>query len=223
MNKKKIQRKPSGNKIGSLVGRAQIELHSVESARFWNPGSASVVPGASTFFKAMSSLEVAASKDDPYADYGLLEIERAMNEAFALFERIDDELPAKQTSRVQFQDVVSRKPLVMRFVIQSRFGWRLVMVMEQFDLLMVRLYDSNFKTLLRRSDFERYRESASQALRRILSLGAQMKHSGITRQDVATNNAKAQAALKKFGAIPFEVLEGIERAEFAPQIRGTHG
>ncbi len=111
----------------------------------------------------------------------------------------------------------------MRFVIQCRFGWRLVMVMEQFDLLMVRLYDSNFKTLLRRSDFERYRESASQALRRILSLGAQMKHSGITRQDVATNNAKAQAALKKFGAIPFEVLEGIERAEFAPQIRGTHG
>ncbi|PQJ44174.1 integrating conjugative element protein, partial [Vibrio jasicida] len=55
---------------------------------------------------------------------------------------------------------------------------------------------------------------------KVISDSVVLQHSGVTRQDMAANNAKAQAAQAKLGAIPFEVLEGVERAEFAPDIRG---
>jgi hypothetical protein len=45
------------------------------------------------------------------------------------------------------------------------------------------------------------------------------KHSGVTRSDILQNNAKAQRALEEFGPVPFEVLEELERAEYAPVIK----
>lgn len=218
MSKKTAKRKPN-NKVGPLVGGAAMSLHSVETIKLWSPGQHSSVPSVVQFFGAMSTLEVAARNDDPYADYALLEIERAMNDAFGLFEQCLASLPVVNSPRVQYQEVYNRKPLVKQFVNQSRFGWRLVMLLEQFDVLMVRLLDAQFKTLIGRTAFEQARKSTRQAMRGILTLSRTLTHSGITRQDVAANNAKALAAQKKHGAIPLEVLEGIERAEFAPDIR----
>lgn len=205
------------NKVGALAASAQISLHSVETLRLWNGGKGKA--GVGLFFKSVATLEYAARQDDPYADFALLEIERKMNDAFSICQKGLAALPALSSSRIQFSEALSSAPVVKSVAVTTRFGWRLVALIEQFDVLMVRLSDAHFKAQMSRETFEAQRQAAAQALRAVLHQALSRPHSGITRQDVATNNAKAIKAQAELGAIPFEVLEGIERAEFAPEIR----
>ncbi|CAH1525844.1 Integrating conjugative element protein [Vibrio owensii] len=208
------------NKMGALVASAEVQLHSVETVKLWNPSKKSKAPGVGLFFKRASVLEYAARRDDPYADFALLEIERAMNDAFAVCQQALQALPARLSSRVQYHEALSRAPVTKTISLKSRFGWRLVALLEQFDIAMVQMSDAYFKAQLTRPEFEGHRQACIQALRKVISDSVVLQHSGVTRQDMAANNAKAQAAQAKLGAIPFEVLEGVERAEFAPDIRG---
>ncbi|MFM2588200.1 PFL_4669 family integrating conjugative element protein [Vibrio sp. TBV020] len=218
---KKANKKQSG--IGSLTADAQLEIHSVETVQLWSPSKKKGVPSVPRWLQAVSTLEHAARKDDPYADFALLEIERALNDAFAHLHHIMDSMPSLISSRLRFSQAQSSQPLVKELRIGSRFGWRLVALLEVFDVLMVRLFDAQFKAQLTRQQFEQHRRSSKQVMRHALQLGEKLRHSGITRQDMATNNAKAIEAQKKLGELPLEVVEGLERAEFAPAIKSVHG
>src|SRR3546814_7697226 len=56
-------------------------------------------------------------------------------------------------------------------------------------------------------------------LRRSLFGQAQRyRHAGVTRDDMAANNARALAAMEKFGLPPMDILEGHRRSQFAPPI-----
>ncbi|MFA0041498.1 PFL_4669 family integrating conjugative element protein [Vibrio sp. 10N.261.51.A1] len=216
-------KKQQSNKMGGLVASAEVQLHSVETVKLWNPSKRSKAPGVGLFFQRLSTLEHAARHDDPYADFALLEIERAINAAFALCQSTLDVLPQRNSSRILYHETLSRAPVKKSVSVKTRFGWRLLALLEQFDIAMVQLSDAHFKAQMTRSDFEQHRLACLKALRGIISMSVTFQHSGVTRQDVTDNNAKAQAAQAKLGAIPFEVLEGVDRAEFAPVIKVSHG
>ncbi|MCL1132697.1 TIGR03761 family integrating conjugative element protein, partial [Shewanella sairae] len=123
--------------------------------------------------------------------------------------------------RVTTSDCESLAPVVKPLYVNSRFGWRMVALIELFDLLMVDLLDAQFKARLTRQEFEKNRERAIRSVRHVLEVSRTAQHSGITRNDVCANNPKAISAKEKFGRIPLEVMEGVVRAEFAPVIK-TH-
>ncbi len=210
--------KKKNTKLGSLVASAELALHSIDTLRLWNPSKKSKSLGAGVFFSRASTLEYAARQDDPYADYALLVIENALDSAMRTCQEIEAALPVRNTSRVSYHEALSRDPITKTIKTTARFGWRFVDLIEQFDITMVRLSDASFKAQITRKETEDYRSKALAAIRNVITLSVQMQHSGITRHDVASNNAKAQAAQEKLGAIPLEVLEGIERAQFAPEI-----
>lgn len=222
---KKVTKKQPG--IGSLSANAQIELHSVETVRLWGPGKKQSkkpsAPSVGRWLQLVSTLEHAARQDDPYADYALLELERVMDHALMLFHDTMASMPPLQSSRIRFSEAQSSQPLVKELRISSRFGWRLIAVLEAYDVLMCRLFDAQFKAQLTRKEFEHHKNQCQQAMRALLQQVNEHRHSGITRHDVLANNAKAQEAQDKFGAIPLEVLEGLERAQFAPTIKGARG
>ncbi|MCM3011726.1 AcaB family transcriptional regulator, partial [Bacillus subtilis] len=56
------------------------------------------------------------------------------------------------------------------------------------------------------------------SLRSLFSLAQQYRYSGCTRDDFASKNAAARAALEKYGELPQDVLEGTRRSKFAPPI-----
>lgn len=219
---KQVTKKQSG--IGSLSANAQIELHSVETLRLWGLGKKqskkNSPPNVGRWLQLASTLEHAARQDDPYADFALLELERVMNRALTLFHDTLAAMPPLHSSRIRFSEAQSNQPLVKELKISSRFGWRMIAVLEAYDVLMCRLFDANFKAQLTRQEFEHHKNQCQQAMRGVLQQVTEHRHSGVTRNDVLANNAKAQEAQEKFGAIPLEVLEGLERAEFAPAIRG---
>ncbi len=216
MTKKNTNDKSRG--LGSLTAEAQMEIHSVETVKLWSPPKKLKQVSVGGFLSSVSALEHAARHDDPYADYALLEIERTLDAAFTLLNETLVTLPPLISSRLRFSEALSSQPMVKTLRIGSRFGWRLVALLEMYDVLMVRLFDAQFKAQLNRQQFEQHKQACVQAVRGVLNQSTVLRHSGITRQDVAANNAKAIEAQEKFGAIPLEVLEGLERAEFAPAI-----
>lgn len=208
--------------LGGLISEASLELHSAASIEVWNGGyrngnRISSVPG---FFNKMLVLEVAAVANDPYADYALIQVENALNEAFVAIELLEGALPVQKAHRrLNTLECRSTKPVVKPLFIKSRFGWRFIALFELFDLFMVNLLDAQFKARVTRQQFEASKTNAFKAIRKVLEIGMSSVHSGISRNDVSANNAKATDAIEKFGLIPLEVMEGIVRAEYAPQIK----
>ena len=217
MKQTKHNSEPKG--VGSLSSNAQMTLHSVETIRLWNVSAKAKLPSVGKFLTTVSTLEHAARHDDPYADFALLELERVMNDAFAFLHEQINALPSQVSARLSFSECLSSRPLVKTLRISSRFGWRMMALIECYDVYMVRLMDTQFKAQITRNEFEKHRYEAGRKMERVLHQVLVHKHSGITRQDVMQNNAKAQQVVAQLGSVPFEVLEGIERAEYAPVIK----
>ncbi|PSU44267.1 TIGR03761 family integrating conjugative element protein [Photobacterium frigidiphilum] len=208
--------------LGGLISEASLELHSAASLDVWNGShrNGRRIASMPEFFHKMSVLEVAAVENDPYADYALINIENALNDAFVAIEMLEGGLPIQQGHRrLNTQVCRSRQPVVKPLYIKSRFGWRFIALFELFDVFMVDLMDAQFKARVTRQQFEASKKTAFTVVRKVLEIGMSSVHSGISRNDVSANNAKATQAIEKFGLIPLEVMEGIVRAEYAPQIK----
>ncbi|RJX68701.1 TIGR03761 family integrating conjugative element protein [Vibrio sinensis] len=205
--------------LGALASEAQMTVHSVETIRLWNPGNKAPLPSIGRFLTEVSTLEYAARHDDPYADFALLELERMMNGAFTFYHEQLSTLPPMMTARLSFSECLSRRPHVKTLRIASRFGWRMMALVESFDVLMVRLSDVQFKAQITRSEFEKRRFDCIRKMESVLHQVLVHKHSGVTRLDMVQNTAKAQQAMAMLGPVPFEVLEELERAEYAPVIK----
>ncbi|WP_394230566.1 PFL_4669 family integrating conjugative element protein [Shewanella colwelliana] len=222
MENKKTVSKPNRrakNKVGILRSHASIALHASDSVLLWH-GRKDKTQGLPGFFSRTVELETAASKDDPYADHGLLLIESTMNEAFLTLNRLSTGLAKTEgRRRVTGSDCASLAPVEKPLFVSSRFGWRMVALIEEFDLFMVDLLDAQFKARVNRKAFEQQREAALHCIRSVLEKCQVTHHSGISRNDVSANNPKAISAKEKFGRIPLEVMEGVVRAEFAPEIK----
>ena len=208
------------NNIGALYSNATIMLHANASLKLWYGVKGKVV-SVPYFFTRTFELESAASQDDPYADYGLINIENALNEAFIALNMLSSSIQAddNRRRRVNTSECQSMKPVEKLLAVKSRFGWRLVALLEDFDLFMVDLLDAQFKARVTRCDFELKKEQALTVFRHVLAVCHASKRSGLTRQDMREGNAKAEAAKTKFGRIPMEVMEGVVRAEFAPEVK----
>lgn len=77
--------------------------------------------------------------------------------------------------------------------------------------------------LIDRGTLERWLNDGAHALRSLFSLAQQYRYAGATRDDFASKNAVARAALEKFGELPQDVLEGTRRSRFAPPIARRAG
>lgn len=195
------------NKVGPLRSNASIELHARDSVMLWH-GRKGQSQGLPSFFTRTAVLEVSAANDDPYADNGLILIENALNAAFISMSDLSMGLLASERRRRVFTpECSSLAPVTKDLFVNSRFGWRMISLIEQFDLFMVDLLDAQFKARVNRQDFEKQRETALHCIRRVLEICQTTHHSGITRQDVSANNPKATNAKEKYGRIPLEVME----------------
>lgn len=209
-------------RAGKLQSEASICLHCAASLALWY-GKQGKTPGVTSFFSKAAVLELAASNDDPYADYALLNIERVLNEAFVKLEALNEPLMAMAgmhpRSRIQSGMCFSKEPLVFPLRISNPFSWRMVALLERYDLLLVDVLDAGFKARITRTQSERLQKEASHIMRQVIDVAIKSQHSGITRNDIAAKNAKARQAEELFGLLPLEVAEGLTRAEFAPEIK----
>jgi len=102
--------------------------------------------------------------------------------------------------------------------VNAQLGFMAVYLLADYDDLARRLILAHHTALIDRSTLERWLNDGAHALRSLFSLAQQYRYSGATRDDFASKNAVARAALEKFGELPQDVLEGTRRSRFAPPI-----
>jgi integrating conjugative element protein (TIGR03761 family) len=72
--------------------------------------------------------------------------------------------------------------------------------------------------LIGRVDMEAWIDDGAHLLRSLFGQAQRYRHAGVTRDDMAANNARALAAIDKLGLPPMDILEGHRRSQFAPPI-----
>jgi integrating conjugative element protein (TIGR03761 family) len=163
-----------------------------------------------------------ASLDDPYADATLIDIEDGF---VKLRERLATNIEALRqllgdTEGMTIHQSFSVKPLTLPLEFKTPyFGFEASRVVKYFDRLVLFALATKQTGDILQSDWNRLVNKTGTNIRHVFFMAAQYRVTGVTRDDFAANNAKARAAIEKYGELPQDILEGRKRARHAPKIR----
>lgn len=159
-----------------------------------------------------------ASLDDPYADWYLMvtleNLEHAREELVRLQQGVEQKL-----HRVNGVDIAVAESLEpVRFPLQfpNPYGYMGAYLVADFDDLARTILTARHVGLMDRDSAERMLYQGGRLVRRVFESTQGWKHSGVTRDDMAANNAKARAAIEAMGELPQDVLSGQTRPRIGP-------
>jgi len=209
--------------LGSLRSSITLTLHTHHAARLWQGRLARegvhAIMGMAGYISVTNLLKQASSQDDPFADWFMLQLEEklllAKAEMLALSEqvgRLERDLP----SQVDIGDNLNIHPVTLPLFIGSQLGFLAVYLLTDYDTLVRRVLLAHHTALIGRSDMEIWIDRGAHLLRSLFGLAQRYRLAGVSRDDIAANNARARDAVDKFGLPPQDILEGLRRSQFAP-------
>ena len=215
--------------LGSLRSSITLTLHTHHAARLWQGRAAREgvfgIMGMAGYISVTNLLKQASSQDDPFADWFMLQLEdkvlQAKAELLALTEQVklvERDLP----SQVSIGDNLNIHPVTLPLFIGSQLGFLAVYLLTDYDSLVRRVLLAHHTALIGRADMEYWIDGGAHLLRSLFSMAQQFRLAGVSRDDMAANNARAREAVDKFGTLPQDILEGTRRSQFAPPITRSH-
>ena len=216
--------------LGSLRSAMSLTLHTHHASRIWHgrapaEGRPGII-GLNGYISVMNKMKRGAEQDDPYSDFWMLRIEDKLTQTKdslqALREQVDQAL-ADVPPALSLGENMNVQPVKLPLFVNAQLGFMAVYLLADYDDLARKLILAHHTALIDRSTLERWLNDGAHALRSLFSLAQQYRYSGATRDDFASKNAVARAALEKFGELPQDVLEGTRRSRFAPPIARRSG
>lgn len=211
--------------LGSLRSAMSLTLHTHHASRIWHGRAQSEdkpgIMGLNGFVAIMSKVRRGAEQDDPYSDFWMLRIEEKLADTKQRLQLLRDQVDqalADVPSALSLGDNLNVQPVKLPLFVSSPLGFMAVYLLADYDALARRLILAHHTALIDRDTLERWLHEGAHALRSLFAMAQQYRYSGTTRDDFASMNAAAQAALEKFGELPQHVLEGTRRSRFAPPI-----
>ncbi|EXL06464.1 conjugal transfer protein [Brucella anthropi] len=212
--------------LGALRSAMSLTLHTHQASRVWHgraqgdnkPG----IMGLNGFVAIMNRLRHGAEQDDPYSDFWMLRIEEKLadtKQQLQLIREQVDQALAGVPPALSIGENLNVQPVKLPLFVSSQLGFMAVYLLADYDELARRLILAHHTALIDRLTLERWLNEGAHALRSLFSLAQQYRFSGTTRDDFASMNAAARAALEKFGELPPDVLDGTRRSRFAPPTR----
>lgn len=213
--------------IGSLRSQINLELHTYHAARLWsgrkpNTGEKTQgVLGLTGYLHLTNVIKTAAAQDDPYADWMMIQIEEKIEKVKARLAAIKEEVK-EIVDDVPWQLSISEnlniQPARMPLFVNTPLGFQGVYLLIEFDEIARKLLLANHIGKMKRGQLEDMLDQAAHQIRSTFALVQNYRNTGVTRDDIAANNARARAAIEKYGLPPQDVLEGTRRSSYAPTI-----
>ncbi|VVQ04658.1 MULTISPECIES: PFL_4669 family integrating conjugative element protein [Pseudomonas] len=211
--------------LGSLRSSITLTLHTHHAARIWQgrtarEGAHSIM-GMAGYISVTNLIKQTSAHDDPYADWAMLQLEEKLLQAKAgmlqltqQLDRVKQDLPPQ----IDMGDNLNIHPVTLPLYIGSQLGFLAVYLLTDYDTLVRRTLLAHHTALIGRVDLEAWIDDGAHLLRSLFGLAQRFRHAGVTRDDMAANNARAHEAIEKFGLPPQDILEGLRRSQFAPPI-----
>jgi integrating conjugative element protein (TIGR03761 family) len=215
--------------LGSLRSAMSLTLHTHHASRIWHgraPPRAARHHRPERLHRVMNKMKRGAEQDDPTRTGGCCASRtsstQTKDQLQALREQVDQAL-ADVPPALSLGENMNVQPVKLPLFVNAQLGFMAVYLLADYDDLARKLILAHHTALIDRSTLERWLNDGAHALRSLFSLAQQYRYSGATRDDFASKNAVARAALEKFGELPQDVLEGTRRSRFAPPIARRSG
>ena len=214
---------------GRMTGDVKIILHTKQAHRLYHgrrrdsQKNIEPVTGLIRFAGQMNQIWLASGRDDPYADYFLFEIERAIQSADETIKELVEALESKNEQlaqrgyRVTLQE--STQPIELSLKFAPEFTHKAALSLLEYDYLVRLILSLRHAAALKREEANAYLISAAGRIRHAFEMSLRYKRTMVTRDDIAANNGKAQDAAAKLRInLPQSILEGTIRAEVSPPL-----
>ena len=172
------------------------------------------------FARSLNQIFNGAKSDDPYADKWLLDIEAAID---AAAEALDDARETVTKALAQRADVnhgvaQSAKTLHVPLYFSNQFAYRAAYLVNDFDNLLCAIQTAKHVAVFTHEQSNPLIRSSSKMLRRTFASASGYQYTGVSRADMAYGTARAAEALRRWGELPPDVLDGTRRAEYGPPL-----
>ncbi len=216
---------------GTLRGGASLDIQTRQAQRLVygrrRTDDKEHIVGLVRFGMNMKRIWSAAARDDPFADWTLLQVETALNQARETINTLRQESEAVLSSAatgVQIDVAHSLEPVRVRLQFANAYGYMGAYLIADFDQLVCTMLTARHVGLIGRDDSARSLHNAARLVRHAFALSALWKFTLVTRNDLRHDTPmalKAREAMAGMGGLPQAVLEGTQRAQIAPEIQTT--
>lgn len=213
--------------VGALYSKTELTLHTYHATRAWfgrafEPQKPHIT-GMRQYLMIAGKIQQAAARDDPYADIWMLRIDekladtrKTLSDQGNRIKNILDQIPEE----LSIEKNLSQQPFRTGIYPGSHQGWEGVHLLIQLDRIVRDILLARHISLLNATECFERTNMACNAIRSLCSTPNRYPgSSGATREDFAANNARARAAIEKYGELPEDILQGTRRSSYAPPIR----
>lgn len=224
------------NELGALRSDINMTLHTHYATRVWvgrpwntedktndNANIYAQIISMPHCLSILNQINADAANDDPYADQYLIKLEdkiqTARKEMMALSDQIYNLYANQIPENIDIQRCQNISPVTVPIYIKYPLGYLLVYLLTDYDAVARAVLTASHIAIMTKSDAKAWMQQASHIIRSVLGMAQQYRHSGVSRQDFAENNARAQSAVERLGKLPQDILDGTKRSGYAPTIK----
>ena len=176
--------------------------------------------GLLQFARRLGDICQAAQRDDPYADWMLLQVEESIDAAKAFIQEknIAAGKALNGLGAMKIELARTQEPAMVDLVFGTPYGFMGAYLLSDYDELARTVLTAQHCAVFDRQRASELIRACGNAVRRVYQLPAAWRRTDITRDDVRQGTAAAINAVQLMGALPGEVLAMNRRARFAPRL-----
>ena len=209
--------------IGALRGQAWLTVQTRQAQRLIRGRSGSTdkpaIVGLVGFADRLRSIWQAARNDDPYADWWLIKIHEALEQARDFVRRSLAEFEEKlaQSSAIEVAVAESLRPYRIPLQFANPYAYQGAQLIGEYDTLVRTLLTGCYVGLLERSSSERIVQLGGHRIRRAFAVPQSYRFLEIDRASIRRQDEKARQAQTLMGELPLAVLTGERQAPLVPR------
>jgi integrating conjugative element protein (TIGR03761 family) len=221
-----VQPRYVSNRPGPMHTKGSIVLHTRAAHRLFygrrkdeKQGIKPII-GLVRFSTNVNNICELAAKDDPYADAVLVQLEKKFNTLDKLIKdnvtTCEDLLSSMDGLTIETQESV--KPIVLPVEFRTTYGFMGARLLGQYDRLVRQCLSARHVGLLFSDDWGRLVGTTGRKIRELFWLSTSYRYTGVGRSDIKARTRLAQQAIDKYGELPQSIIDGTQRAQYAPMI-----
>jgi len=177
------------------------------------------IVGLVGFADRLRVLWLAARRDDPYADWWLIQVHEAIEDVRASIRleqaQLDNRL--EQMNGMEVSVAASTHPYRIQLQFANPYAYRGAQVLSAYDRLICTALTARHIGLLDGANYRQIQEACARKLRALFLIPQGYRLLKLDRETLQINKDRSNEARELMGVVPEDILSGERQAPFAPR------